>query len=350
MDANYFAFGFPSHDLQQSLPHIPSHSTEGNTDLDNFSFPFQLEENTSTQPFPESSTAAYTDLLATGLSPFPHQPNSLQSFQPTPSSSHGDPNVQLEVLREIRRIRELDLAIHEEKRRLAEEVRKQREAEVTLAQFGLYQPSSGSGLAILPGDANVSGSNSVAVGIPFNNSQPQAHLISNPNDASKPPSHHTSDASPPSLETSTTANPPSSASPEPSSSTTHQQPQPPSKNTSKKKKKDPLIIEEHDAKCKHCSKTMAKLILRGQRNQLDVPYQMQYECGDCVAVFPRAVSRKRANEFEDTTLPTTCVVCTRIQGQGGFVAKGRGPLSFTVEVRWCSVLWDGIFIVRDMDR
>lgn len=233
----------------------------------------------------------------------------------------------------MRRIRELELAIHEEKRRLAEELRKQREAEVTLAQFGLYQSSSGSGLSIIPTGASASGSSSVAFGTPSHYNQPLNNPLPTFNDPPDPPSHHTSDASPPSLETSsTTANPSSSASPEPSSNVPREQSQPQSKKTLKKKK-DHVIVEEHDAKCKHCSKTMAKLILRGLRNELDVPYQIQYECVDCVAVFPRTISKKRTNQFEDTTLPTTCVVCTRIQGQGGFMAKGRGPLSFTVEVR-----------------
>lgn len=167
MDANYFGFGFPSNDPQQSLPHIPDHRTEGSTDLGDFSLPFQLENNTTIHPFPppnqhhsslpntynsESLSAAYSDLLGTRLPPFSNPTNSFPSFQPSTSSGHanGDPSNQLEVLREMRRIRELELAIHEEKRRLAEELRKQREAEVTLAQFGLYQTSSSSGLSILP--------------------------------------------------------------------------------------------------------------------------------------------------------------------------------------------------------
>ncbi|EIM92444.1 uncharacterized protein STEHIDRAFT_164724 [Stereum hirsutum FP-91666 SS1] len=99
-------------------------------------------------------------------------------------------------------------------------------------------------------------------------------------------------------------------------------------------KKEPTIIEERDIFCMRCSKPMVKALLRGTRAELDAQFRPQFQCKDCAPVRQATVtsSKKRGNELEDTALPTLCVVCTKPQGEGGFVAKDRVPLMFMCEI------------------
>lgn len=228
--------------------------------------------------------------------------------------------IHLEVLRETRRIRELELSIAEERRRTEEELRKQREAELALAQFGMPpNPSQADLLNAAQNQISPAASTPSLPALPtaFTPGTQSLGSIFDifPSTVVSPVGARTS-ASPASTPDAPSDSPPTSA----------------RKTAKSKQKKETLIVEEHDAKCRHCSKVMVKLVLRGNRSELDVPYQMHFECSECVSVFPRTASRKRTNQVEDTTLPTTCSVCTRVKGQGGFLAKNRGQLSFTVEV------------------
>lgn len=249
---------------------------------------------------------------------------------PQSMKSGADASIQLEFLRETRKIRELELSIAEERRRTEEELRKQREAELALAQLGLLHPHSHS-----PSQSNLLNATQNQMSPPAPSpSLPALPTAFTPQLQSSGSMFDLFPSSGLSAISARTSASPASTPDAPSDSPPTTTPRPSStrKATKPKAKKEALIVEEHDTKCRHCSKVMVKLILRGNRAELDTPYQIQFECSDCVSVFPRTTSRKRTNQVEDTTLPTTCSVCTRVRGQGGFMAKNRGQLSFTVEV------------------
>ena len=66
----------------------------------------------------------------------------LTPYHAPQQQSYTTPQVELDVLRETRRIRELELQIAEEKRRESEERRRLREAEVALAQMQIASTSA----------------------------------------------------------------------------------------------------------------------------------------------------------------------------------------------------------------
>ncbi|THH13548.1 hypothetical protein EW146_g6681 [Bondarzewia mesenterica] len=249
-----------------------------------------------------------------------------------PASQSQYHQSQLEVLRETRRIRELELQIAEEKRRESEERRKEREAELALQEYQLrisstkqttpsptpghqpsldwFQPS----LQDLFGNhfntptSTLVSSTSLLDGTPI-----QSHAL----DAT--PSTQSPAPSPSSILSDSIAG----------TSTTLERA---SSNKTGGKKKNTRLVEEREACCSTCRNLVCKLQLRGERAELDVPYDMYYQCNACMPIQSTKSSRKRTNQVEDTALPTVCTVCTRIQGHGGFIAREKAPLMFTVEV------------------
>ncbi|KAA1467456.1 hypothetical protein DENSPDRAFT_769462 [Dentipellis sp. KUC8613] len=104
-------------------------------------------------------------------------------------------------------------------------------------------------------------------------------------------------------------------------------------SNSRKKGKGTRAVDECDAFCAQCHKFIAKLLLRGSQEELDVSYDLYHRCSTCAPLGHGSSTRKRANEPDDTASPTICDVCNRIQGFGGFNAKdSRTILAFSVEV------------------
>ncbi|KZT57843.1 hypothetical protein CALCODRAFT_495674 [Calocera cornea HHB12733] len=88
--------------------------------------------------------------------------------------------------------------------------------------------------------------------------------------------------------------------------------------------------------CSNCNTPIAKLLLRGTREELDVPYELQYLCENCTtpATFNEQPQiKRRIKQGNDVTMPTVCDVCLRRQGTGGIIPKyPEQPLEFASEV------------------
>lgn len=273
------------------------------------------------------------------------------------SPQYLETQMQLEVLRETRRIRELELRIESEKRQANEELRKQKEAELALENLRIFGSGGGSTSTSTSNapdrtpEISLPSQSPHLFGAPF--SLPEQTPI-DPFTAWFQSAMDTStETTFPSLLTPETSIPPithNSATPTYSPHTESNEaspsadpPSPPSlpasaplQSTSDpkttKKKPSTIVTEEFEAQCSRCSKAIAKLVLRGDPTEMEAPFRTEYQCSDCVPVFPASSSRKRTNQFEDTTLPTVCGVCSKIKGQGGFVSIDREPLLFSVEV------------------
>lgn len=251
----------------------------------------------------------------------------------------ADAQLQLEILRETRRIRELELSIMEEKRRAGEVLLKQREAELALVNANRFSSHAADLLQTPPSLSNPSES-SVATSplasyLSLNNLPASSSPDLSMDGLADLPSPPATTAHDPEPSSGPRISPPASeASPQ------IQEPSPSPLPSATQSKKKALIVDEREARCLRCSKVMAKLLLRGSRSELDAPCQLHFQCEVCEPVFhPRTTSKKRTNQLEDTTLPTLCSVCARVQGQGGFVSKDRTPLLFTVEVMTAKLLF-----------
>ena len=244
-----------------------------------------------------------------------HVPQSVSENPPQPL----DRASQLEVLRETRRIRELELQIAEEQRRHSEERRKEREAELALAEIHLRATSAPHITSsstpqqfdwLNPSMEDLFGFGTSSALVPSTSQIPLPSYL--PMETSA-------------LQESTTLN----TAPQPSEVSAPSAPNPSGK------KKTTRLMKEHQAHCASCQKLICHLQLRGERSELDVRYDMSYQCDECLPLQSTQSSRKRTNQVEDTALPTVCTVCTRVQGHGGFIARDKTPLMFTVEVRLC---------------
>lgn len=121
--------------------------------------------------------------------------------------------------------------------------------------------------------------------------------------------------------------------------------EPSSSNTGgAKSKKTGKIIETKNVSCTKCNSLIAKLVLRGTREELDLPFDMLYQCLNCAP--PESISpsgsgksgsgsRKRANELDDTEKFVNCDVCTHVKGHGGLRVRSREMIEFTAEVSIC---------------
>lgn len=117
-------------------------------------------------------------------------------------------------------------------------------------------------------------------------------------------------------------------------------PDDPSSSSATKSKKTGKIIETKNVHCTKCNQLIARLVLRGTREELDLPCDLLYQCLKCApqtsvppsASGTRSGSRKRANELDDTEKFVTCDVCTHVRGHGGLRAKSREHIEFTAEV------------------
>lgn len=241
-----------------------------------------------------------------------HIPQPVSDNSPRPL----DQATQLEVLRETRRIRELELQIAEEQRRHSEERRKEREAELALAEIHLRATSAPHVTSsstpqqfdwLNPLMEDLFGFGTPSTLVPSTSQIPLPSYL--PMETST-------------LYESTTLN----IAPQPSEVSA------PSATNLGGKKKTIRLVKEHQAHCASCHKLMCHLQLRGERSELDVRYDMSYQCDECLPLQSTQSSRKRTNQVEDTALPTVCTVCTRVQGHGGFIARDKVPLMFTVEV------------------
>lgn len=276
------------------------------------------------------------------LTQFPQYTTSQQAASQSNLYS-SNAQIQLEILRETRRIRELELTIAGEKRRSDEAIMHQREAEVALAKFAhtplhdeSESPNSGSipDIVVTPDswpfssfpslfdydstDLSTMASPSSDLSMDITPDTPHAVLFPNID-----PGHLAGSQTP---YTFTSSTPPPIIPPSALPSLT-------SNRRRKLGKKDGTVVEERMICCTRCSKPMVKALLRGTRSELDAQFRPQFQCKDCAPVRQATgTSKKRGNELEDTALPTLCVVCTKPQGEGGFVSKDRTPLAFMCEV------------------
>lgn len=272
---------------------------------------------------------------------YPEHYQSPQSYQQYPSyptssaitssqtqgSSFSPTNAQfeLEALREQRRLRQSELELVAQRRRETEEARLQREAQLAILTLERHRTSNQFLTSSLHPSSNYASSSSS--GLPQYLPAPTDNVGYNSVNA------ELSTPLAPSL-SSTVDNMPSSRERSSSQDSDRANPDRPSSSPKPKVRKQALLSEHCDAICSGCSKSMAQLILRGTPSEIDVQYEPQFRCDTCSSSsHTRTTTRKRTNQLEDITLSTICSVCTKIIGQGGFVAKeGRTPLSFTVEV------------------
>ncbi|KZO95907.1 hypothetical protein CALVIDRAFT_564198 [Calocera viscosa TUFC12733] len=88
--------------------------------------------------------------------------------------------------------------------------------------------------------------------------------------------------------------------------------------------------------CANCNNPIAKLLLRGTREELDVPYELRYLCETCttpVTFNEQPQIKRRVKQGNDVSMPTVCDVCLRRQGTGGIIPKyPEQPLEFASEV------------------
>lgn len=127
-------------------------------------------------------------------------------------------------------------------------------------------------------------------------------------------------------------------------------PDDPSSSSAMKSKKTGKIIETKNVHCTKCNQLIARLVLRGTREELDLPCDLLYQCLKCApqtsvpppASTTRSGSRKRANELDDTEKFVTCDVCTHVRGHGGLRAKSREHIEFTAEVSLELHVWSGV--------
>lgn len=333
--------------LQQSPFHYASdsfnHSSSSSSAFVGSSQSLHYQPDPLLQYQSSSLSGSQTHSMAShAYSPPPGQ-NMAQVSQGSQQGSM-DPQIQLELLRETRRIRELELSIASEKRRSDEAIMRQRQAELAIANLGHHThdfssvDDTGSTSSFQP-DASLAESWPFASFPSFDDHRGGTYGSSNPDvssleaspnpgpvstsfpDAGLQSGHHHGLNSSPALEPSTSSN--------------DQYRSPPVPARSSKKKKG-VVLEERELKCMKCSKVVVKALLRGTRSELDVQYRAQFRCNDCMVpegqIGATFTSKKRTNEIEDTTAPTVCIVCTRVQGQGGFVSKDREPLAFTYDV------------------
>lgn len=262
-----------------------------------------------------------------------HDPGRL--IQPPPQP-YADPRLQLELLREMRKIRELEFSIALEKRRADEAIMRQREAELALADLDRYTDythvdDSRSTTSLQQPDALLSDS------WPFA-SHPA--LVEPPLSAAGSSSNQdvsSLDASPDFRPTSVSRSLYRQQDLSPSIGLSSSNVSTSTEPRQSKSKRTVSVFEEQEIHCSSCSRLMAKALLRGTRSELDVRYQPQFHCNDCMdpdgqSTLSGVSSRKRGYELEDTTVTTLCVICSRGQGQGGFVSKDREPLQFTYDV------------------
>lgn len=263
--------------------------------------------------------------------------------------------MQLEVLRETRRIRELELRIESEKRQANEELRKQKEADLALENLRIFGSGGGSSNSnaqdrmpdislpsysphlfgaspsSLPGQTPIDPFTAWFQSAMDTSTETTFPPLLTP-ETSIPPTFHSSTTTTYSSHTDSNEASPSADPPSPPSLPASAPLQSTSDPKTTKKKTSTIVTEEFEAQCSRCSKAIAKLVLRGDPTEMEAPFRTEYQCSDCVPVFPASSSRKRTNQFEDTTLPTVCGVCSKIKGQGGFVSIDREPLLFSVEV------------------
>ncbi|TFY71465.1 hypothetical protein EVG20_g1527 [Dentipellis fragilis] len=97
------------------------------------------------------------------------------------------------------------------------------------------------------------------------------------------------------------------------------------------KKRAGKVVEPCDVVCHKCSTLMAKMLLRGTKEELEVPYDTVFTCLTCKPYTPTVPSRKRSMEMEDISSPATCDICQHVKGHGGFVPR-RSVIAFTAEI------------------
>lgn len=303
-----------------------SHHTPGPSGLPVFNTHPQPIDPQSQSSAPATSSSLHDiDRFQTTLPP--HPPTTDQSPQ-----FNVEAHVQLEILRETRKIREIELSIVEEKRRVEHVLLQQMETELALihARQAIAQnadnvqlPSSASTPLDPTATATVSQLAPLSSCDSFPGSDsPGDTAVDDATTGIDLTSSINAESGPSNSPHILVESPPVAVNPSPS----------PVTGTTQTKKKA-LVADEREARCARCSKIMAKLLLRGTRSELDAPYQLHFLCEICEPVpHPRTRSKKRTNQLEDTTHPTKCSVCTRVQGQGGFISNNRNPLLFTVEV------------------
>ena len=306
--------------------------------------PAPADDQTNMMSFIDYGSAdlhAFSAFQARGAAGLPQtNEHQLPPHHESQQQSYTSLQVELDLLRETRRIRELELQIAEEKRRESEERRRLREAELALAQM---QMPSASALTVSrnssppafdclqPYSSRTPSSDGLAAEYEpspdpaaWFNGLDLSHIFGPSFSISSFSPSITPDTYPPCME-----QPPFGLLPGASESTASAS-DPPVSNG--KKPKNGRVLDEREAHCVRCKKLMAKLLIRGSREELDVGYGLFYECSECVPLKSSITSRKRSNQVEDTTHPTTCDVCLRVHGHGGFVAKDRQSITFLVEV------------------
>ena len=298
----------------------------------------------------------------------PNHPPPLDSSATVNVDLFAEQALQLELLRETRRIRELELRIAEASRRESEERRKEREAELALAQLSNTTTSTparhtNSAAAVSTSRDNewtpptfAAHPDPMQLGAVLDASQgtfmsqfTMTPNLSNTNESTEMwfnplvddvlngfypggvfPAH--SNTSSPSAGLSQPASRELATADEEQSEGSSPQPQKSASAEGSVRKRLGKVIQEKDVICTQCGMHMAKMILRGSKEELAAAYDMVYCCLGCQPGIVSGVSRKRTNEMEDTNAPAACDVCTRIKGHGGFVARERTTISFTAEV------------------
>ncbi|THH15460.1 hypothetical protein EW146_g5027 [Bondarzewia mesenterica] len=320
--------------------------------------PFNLDDVFSTSscnPSFTHSTQQHTHPPLT-VAPQQTQQQPVIPFNPSPASGYvpTEQTLQLELLRETRRIRELEL-------RIAEERRKERDAEVLLGQLNakensrnlaststinssawtphaLIKNTDSTQLALLLDAAQAQFTSSW-----FAEANPQVGRI---HDAWFEPSvddvfnNAIANVFPPLPNQFNPPDGPSESQQQtaqdiPGGDEDQSEDSPgaqPSTSTEGGRKRPGKIIQEKSLQCAKCGLLMGKMILRGSREELDVSYDMVYRCLKCEPSIPSTSTRKRTNEMEDTNAPATCDVCSHMKGHGGFVAKERATIMFIAEL------------------
>ncbi|THH14473.1 hypothetical protein EW146_g5860 [Bondarzewia mesenterica] len=239
--------------------------------------------------------------------------NSVPHVGPLPEQA-----IQLELLWETRRIRELELQIAEAGWRETEERRKEREAELALAlvkaegraQNNLFTSSPWNSSAFAnPDSEHPSELSHLALAIILTLGLSHSSL------GSHYPTTQERDA----VEEYQSEDSPGT---QPSAGTTG----------GTARKRQGKVIQDKNVNCTQCGVLMAKMMLRGSKEELNVPYDMVYRCLECEPSIPSTSTRKRTSEMEDTNAPAICDVCSHMKGHGGFVAKERSTISFTAEM------------------
>ncbi|THH18073.1 hypothetical protein EW146_g2873 [Bondarzewia mesenterica] len=186
---------------------------------------------------------------------------------------------QVDFLYEMRHIKELQLQPAAEQRRESEQWRREREAELAIAEFRLHTESmqSSQNQSLLP-------------------SYPGTHQHSNGLFGSSIKDNLADNVASSSL-------PPIVITP-PLASQGHWIPILSSVSSTGPKKRMLRLVKECEARCSSRGTLMAKLIMCGEHSELDVQYHADHRCNACAPIdASSASSRKRKHEVENTSSP-----------------------------------------------